>query len=188
MEEKIENAEEGAIVTVGVAEIHSSLPSHSQVVKHVNRGENPARFQRTDQWRPVYSWLESLDLDDVIGSNEISDWLAANPEVYDQLSVRHSRHHLMHYVKKCHIKILKKKKGKQFKPNLTAHRNVNHLQLSNMSASISANPLTNVPKDSNLYRVKREEALCKYEILVELEKKLSAVISEGNAAGNSKDS
>ncbi|CAA0826348.1 Unknown protein, partial [Striga hermonthica] len=67
------------------------------------------RFQRTDQWRPVYSWLESLDTDEVIKSNDVIDWLTANPEIRDHLYSRHSRYHLMHYIKKCHIKILKRK-------------------------------------------------------------------------------
>lgn len=81
-----------------------------QEVKQANRGENPARFQRTDQWRPVYSWLESLNSDEVIKSKDISDWLALNPEISEQLGSRHSRYHLMHYIKKCHMKILKKRK------------------------------------------------------------------------------
>lgn len=72
----------------------------------------PARFQRTDQWIPVYSWLESLDQDDVVKSKDISDWLAANPQVKEQLCSRHSRYHLMHYIKKCHLKILKRKEKK----------------------------------------------------------------------------
>ncbi|KAK9684300.1 hypothetical protein RND81_10G200400 [Saponaria officinalis] len=160
------------------AEMLSSLQSNT-------RGENPARFQRTELWQPVYTWLESLDLDDVISSQDISDWLAANPKIYDQLCAKHTRHHLMHYVKKCHIKMLKKKKGKHFKPNLSAHRAVERHDVPHLAISISANPLMNIPKDSDLYRVKREEAVRKYEILVDLEKKLSGMISMGNTIANS---
>ncbi|KAL6493619.1 hypothetical protein OROGR_032398 [Orobanche gracilis] len=71
------------------------------------------RFQRTDQWRPVYVWLESLDTDEVIKSIDVIDWLTANPEIRNDLYSRHSRYHLMHYIKKCHVKILKRKE-KQF--------------------------------------------------------------------------
>ena len=72
-----------------------------------------ARFQRTDQWRPVYSWLEDLEKDEVVKSKDISDWLTANPNVQEELCSRHSRYHLMHYIKKCHMKILKRKERKK---------------------------------------------------------------------------
>ncbi|OIW17258.1 hypothetical protein TanjilG_22370 [Lupinus angustifolius] len=72
-----------------------------------------ARFQRTDQWIPVYSWLEALDKDKVVKSNEIVDWLTENPKVQEQLSSKHSRHHLIHYIKKCHSKILKRREKAQ---------------------------------------------------------------------------
>lgn len=74
--------------------------------------ETPARFQRTDQWIPVYAWLENLDQDEVVKSKDISDWLNANPQVKEQLCSRHSRYHLMHYIKKCHLKILKRREKK----------------------------------------------------------------------------
>lgn len=74
--------------------------------------QHPARFQRTDQWLPVYSWLESLDHGELVKSKDISEWLDANPEVKQELSSRHSRYHLTHYVKKCHLKILKRKEKK----------------------------------------------------------------------------
>lgn len=154
-------------------------------VKQVNRGENPARFQRTDQWRPVYSWLEALDLDEVIKSKDISDWLAANPDVNEQLGSRHSRYHLMHYIKKCHMKILKKRKGGQQKPSEAAPLVVEPLNMAKPPATSTSNPLANVPEDSDLYRVKRQEALRKYEILVELEKQLSSIVPKQNAAQES---
>lgn len=79
-----------------------------------DQGDLPhARFQRTDQWIPVYSWLESLQQDEVVKSKEISDWLTENPTIRDQLCSRHSRYHLMHYIKKCHLKILKRKEKKK---------------------------------------------------------------------------
>ncbi|XP_021759422.1 uncharacterized protein LOC110724307 isoform X1 [Chenopodium quinoa] len=153
--------------------------------KQSNRGENPARFQRTDQWRPVYSWLEALDLDEVIKSKDISDWLAANPEVNEELGSRHSRYHLMHYIKKCHMKILKKRNGGLQKPSESASLSVEHPNVPKLPATITSNPLTNVPEHSDLYHVKRLEALRKYEILVEFEKQLSSMIAKQNTAQES---
>ncbi|KMS94949.1 hypothetical protein BVRB_013830 [Beta vulgaris subsp. vulgaris] len=154
-------------------------------VKQANRGENPARFQRTDQWRPVYSWLESLNSDEVIKSKDISDWLALNPEISEQLGSRHSRYHLMHYIKKCHMKILKKRKGGLQKPSEAAPLTAGHLHMAKPLAMVPFDPSTNLPKDSDLYRVKREEALRKYEILVELEQQLSIIIPNQNVAEDS---
>ncbi|EXB98020.1 hypothetical protein L484_005509 [Morus notabilis] len=137
-----------------------------------------ARFQRTDQWRPVYSWLESLDKDEVVKSKDISDWLTENPNVQEQLCSRHSRYHLMHYIKKCHMKILKrreKKKGFQQseKPaSLKVNKDVVMKQPA-VLPSLVISPAANIPKDSDVYLAKRKEALQKYEILVELEKLLS---------------
>ncbi|KAM3319138.1 hypothetical protein P3S67_006338 [Capsicum chacoense] len=136
------------------------------------------RFQRTDQWMPVYSWLETLDTDEVVKSKEIIDWLTENSDVREQLNSRHSRYHLMHYIKKCHMKILKrreKKKGPQFTKTVSvsevkSSENVEKvvpLQTADYNAS------TAVPKESELNKAKQTEALRKYEILVELEKQLS---------------
>ncbi|XP_048226400.1 uncharacterized protein LOC8287019 isoform X4 [Ricinus communis] len=142
-----------------------------------------ARFQRTDQWLPVYSWLESLDKDEVVKSKDISDWLTENPEIKEHLCSRHSRYHLMHYIKKCHMKILKrreKKKGLQHTEKPTspnAHKIVDVKE----PASIPSNPLNNIPKDSDLYLAKRNEALRKFEILLELEKTLSPHFSKAQA-------
>ncbi|XP_065863060.1 uncharacterized protein [Euphorbia lathyris] len=133
-----------------------------------------ARFQRTDQWLPVYSWLETLDKDEVVKSKDISDWLAANPDIKEQLCSRHSRYHLMHYVKKCHMKILKrrdKKKGLQETDKPTSPKDLQIVDMKE-TAPVPSNLLNNIPKDSDLYASKRNEALRKYEILVELEKKL----------------
>lgn len=71
------------------------------------------RFQRTDQWKPVYTWLETLEDTELVKSNDIADWLSANPDVRDDLYSRHSRYHLMHYIKKLHVKILKRKERKK---------------------------------------------------------------------------
>jgi len=45
-------------------------------VTETNQVDVPhARFQRTsDQWLPVYSWLESLDKDEEVKSKDFSAW------------------------------------------------------------------------------------------------------------------
>ncbi|XP_015882174.2 uncharacterized protein LOC107418020 [Ziziphus jujuba] len=151
------------------------LPNQEKEANQVDLPIPHARFQRTDQWRPVYSWLESLDKDEVVKSKDISDWLNENPNVQEQLCSRHSRYHLMHYIKKCHMKILKrreKKKGlhQTDKPAaLKVHKDV----AMKRPALLPCNSLSNLPKDSEVYLAKRKEAYQKYEILVELEKLLS---------------
>ncbi|KAK4775590.1 hypothetical protein SAY87_023551 [Trapa incisa] len=136
--------------------------------------EYPYRFQRTGQWLPVYRWLESLEMDEVVNSNEIADWLTSNPEIRDQLSSKHTKYHLTHYIKKCHMKILKRKEKKKVAehrpevPFVNASRSFSSKQLD----PIPYNPLSNIPKDSELYVAKQNEAARKYEILVAFEKKL----------------
>ncbi|XP_052184008.1 uncharacterized protein LOC127796017 isoform X2 [Diospyros lotus] len=137
-----------------------------------------ARFQRTDQWMPVYSWLESLDTDEVVKTKDILDWLSENPEVKEQLYSRHSRYHLMHYVKKCHVKILKRKEKKK---GLQPINKTNSVQVQKTGDAIVPVPLpctalSHLPKDGDLYMAKRSEALRKYEILLELEKELYTIL------------
>uniref|UniRef100_A0A6N2MHB5 Uncharacterized protein n=1 Tax=Salix viminalis TaxID=40686 RepID=A0A6N2MHB5_SALVM len=65
------------------------LLDHSQQAPETYQvGAPHARFQRTDQWLPVYSWLESLDKDEAVKSRDISDWLAENPDIREQLCFR----------------------------------------------------------------------------------------------------
>lgn len=66
-------------------------------------------FKRTDQWIPVYTWLESLDGTEIVKAKTINEWLSQHPTVKEQLSASHSRYQLMHYIRKCHANILKKK-------------------------------------------------------------------------------
>lgn len=147
------------------------------------------RFQRTDQWKPVYSWLETLDTDEVVKSKEIIDWLTENSDVREQLNSRHSRYHLMHYIKKCHMKILKRKEKKKG-PEFT--KNVSVSEIKQSEDVTKAVPLqtadynlsTAVPKDTDIYKAKQTEALRKYEILVELEKQLSMHLPRPENIGN----
>ncbi|KAL3374544.1 hypothetical protein AABB24_006168 [Solanum stoloniferum] len=147
------------------------------------------RFQRTDQWKPVYSWLETLDTDEVVKSKEIIDWLTENSDVREQLNSRHSRYHLMHYIKKCHMKILKRKEKKKG-PGFTKNVSVSEVKKSEDVKKLvpvqttDFNFSTAVPKDTELYKAKQTEALQKYEILVELEKQLSMHFPKPGNIGN----
>ncbi|CAH8305971.1 unnamed protein product [Eruca vesicaria subsp. sativa] len=150
-----------------------------------NQGDqHPARFQRTDQWLPVYSWLESLDNGELVKSKDISEWLDANPEVKEELSSRHSRYHLTHYVKKCHLKILKRKEKKGLirlsrETAMEVHKEFGE---KHHNPTLPADPMSNIPKDSDLYRTKLKEAKRRFEILVELEKKLAPHFSRPRIA------
>ncbi|RVX17801.1 hypothetical protein CK203_004072 [Vitis vinifera] len=131
--------------------------------KDTNPGDNPARFQRTDQWIPVYAWLELLDKDEVVKSKDISDWLTENPTVREQLCSRHSRYHLMHYIKKCHLKILKrreKKKGLDQASKATPLK-VQKTVVTKPPTALPWNSPSNLPKDNDAYLAKRNEALRK---------------------------
>lgn len=90
----------------------------SLILQQENDVNYDHRFQRTGQWLPVYTWLESIkDAEEVVNTKDILDWLSANPDVRDDLQSRHSRGHLMHYIKQCHIKILKRKEKKKVNDN-----------------------------------------------------------------------
>ncbi|XP_050375549.1 uncharacterized protein LOC126793149 [Argentina anserina] len=144
--------------------------------KQEDQGEiSHARFQRTDQWRPVYIWLESLNRDDVVKSKDINEWLTCNPRIQEYLCSRHTRYHLMHYIKKCHMKILKRRERKKgVQPSDTpASLKVHNDVAMKQKAPLPCTTLVNVPQDSDLYMMKRKEALEKFQILVELEKLLA---------------
>ncbi|KAF7838171.1 uncharacterized protein G2W53_006653 [Senna tora] len=135
--------------------------------RDVNQQDLPhARFQRTDQWIPVYSWLETLDKDEVVKSKEISDWLTENPKVQEQLCSRHSRYHLMHYIKKCHLKILKRREKKKVleQPDKDTSLKVQKDVPMKHPAPLPCSSLNKIPKDSDLYVTKRNEAHRKYEM------------------------
>ena len=83
----------------------------SSQMKDVEVLEPPtARFKRSDKWKPVYSWLESLNMGSVVGARAIEVWLETNPTLRAELLGKHTRHHLFHYIQKCHTNIIKKKK------------------------------------------------------------------------------
>ncbi|XP_059443009.1 uncharacterized protein LOC132175173 [Corylus avellana] len=157
------------------------LPFQEKEASQFDSENPPYRFQRTDQWRPVYIWLESLNQNEVVKSKEISDWLSANPDVQEQLCSRHSRYHLMHYIKKCHIKILKRKEKKMGgqQQNKETSLKVRRTVVMKQPAALPYSAVSNLPKDGDVYMTKRKEAYRKFEILVELEKLLSPIFSKG---------
>ncbi|KAF6161458.1 hypothetical protein GIB67_009337 [Kingdonia uniflora] len=154
-----------------------------------------ARFQRTDQWKPVYAWLESLDKDEVVKSKDITDWLEEQPSVKEKLCARHSRYHLMHYIQKCHMKILKRRGKLQKVSTVVSKQKVSgdilviqgvqqsitkpSPRISYDGAAILALPLTATPsralitnkpskdlnRDKDESAAKREEAFRRYELL-----------------------
>ncbi|KAA8540681.1 hypothetical protein F0562_024400 [Nyssa sinensis] len=173
-----------------VTSIQSSIEPSNEG-KDANQVDLPqARFQRTDQWLPVYSWLESLDTDEVVKSKDILDWLLENPEVKEQLYTKHSRYHLTHYVKKCHVKILKRKEKKEgFQPSNKANSvKVHKNEGAKPPVPHPCNILSNLPKDSDIYLAKRNEEFRKYEILVELERQLSTLFPRRGSVHNLKES
>ncbi|MCO5550250.1 hypothetical protein L7F22_003733 [Adiantum nelumboides] len=66
-------------------------------------------FQRKEKWKPVYAWLETLDTTSVVGAKAIDTWLENNTLLKEELLGQHTRHHLFHYIQKCHTGLIKKK-------------------------------------------------------------------------------
>ncbi|KAK9073578.1 hypothetical protein SSX86_007902 [Deinandra increscens subsp. villosa] len=168
------------------SDVHQMLTSLSTGVNPSNEEKDPFyfRFQRSDQWMPIYSWLETLETDEVIKSKEIADWLNANKEIQDDLLTRHSRYHLMHYIKKCHMKILKKrekKKGLHTTIKISSSRAHKTDEKSSL-AMLSSSSVAKLPKDSPIYTVKRNEAFRKYQILTEMEKQLGTIFQSQETA------
>ncbi|CAO2184418.1 unnamed protein product [Urochloa humidicola] len=166
----------------------------------------PYRFQRTDLWKPVYQWLESLNMDSLVATQQISDWLTANPKIMDRLVEKHSKYHLIHYTQRMHLKMLKKK-GKLPKTlQLSAARATVQPGAAPVAPEESIVPVqkTTPPvagmfpsgsagrqqsgatgrfqggnatvKDKKTSLSKKKEALLKYELLTDLQNQLTAVL------------
>ncbi|KAJ0972502.1 hypothetical protein J5N97_020461 [Dioscorea zingiberensis] len=171
-------------------ELHSrilSLFNPIQVSNPPSAPLHPYRFQRTDQWMPVYSWLESLDADRLVNSKEIMEWLDTNPKIYEMLLMKHSKYHLMHYIQRLHLKVLKKKgkvpKGIQLS---TARASV---KIGSSNVTTDAVPLqckspSNVMNDKEILN-KKSEAFLRYELLTDLQNQLISVLSKNKHAINS---
>ncbi|XP_066331002.1 uncharacterized protein [Miscanthus floridulus] len=166
----------------------------------------PYRFQRTDLWKPVYQWLESLELDSLVATQQISDWLTSNPKIMDRLVEKHSKYHLIHYTQRMHLKMLKKK-GKLPKTlqlsaaratvrpiaaAVTPEENIVPLQktiplVTGRFPSVSACKQQSgtagrfqggnaTLRDKKTSLSKKKEALLKYELLTDLQNQLTAVL------------
>ncbi|CAD6245886.1 unnamed protein product [Miscanthus lutarioriparius] len=166
----------------------------------------PYRFQRTDLWKPVYQWLESLELDSLVATQQISDWLTSNPKIMDRLVEKHSKYHLIHYTQRMHLKMLKKK-GKLPKTlqlsaaratvrpiaaAVTPEENIVPLQktippVTGRFPSVSACRQQSgtagrfqggnaTLRDKKTSLSKKKEALLKYELLTDLQNQLTAVL------------
>ncbi|KAL6644476.1 hypothetical protein ACP70R_016084 [Stipagrostis hirtigluma subsp. patula] len=166
----------------------------------------PYRFQRTDLWKPVYQWLETLEMDSLVETKQISDWLTSNPKIMDRLVEKHSKYHLIHYTQRMHLKLLKKR-GKLPKTlQLSAARatvkpsaapvapdeTTATLQKSTPPAtgrfssgsagrfpSASVNRFqggSTTVRDKKTSLSKKKEALLKYELLTDLQNQLTTVL------------
>ncbi|KAG9445983.1 hypothetical protein H6P81_012111 [Aristolochia fimbriata] len=155
-------------------------------IKNSNQDDPPRpRFVRTDQWIPVYSWLESLEANEVVKSKDISEWLSENPKVKDQLYARHSRYHLMHYIQKLHLKMLRKreklKKGTQhIQPSIA--RTSLPIRIIDNGEVTAEDPFagkfsSNLSKDNEMYSSRKNEARLRYELFTELQDQLSALLA-----------
>ncbi|CAA6659926.1 unnamed protein product [Spirodela intermedia] len=114
------------------------------------------RFRRAKHWSPVYSWLESLDTKEVVSGKDVKDWFLANPDIAENLS-RNSRYHLLHYIQRVHMKILRRK-GK-FRRCQDSRQ---------------------IPEGKDLRLFRKDEAFRRYELLTELQNQLESLLSKGS--------
>lgn len=111
------------IVTMPRQHLYRYLVNQHKLIRRADQPHSPqqqtetaewlepptARFKRSDKWKPIYSWLESLDAQEIVRTKTIGEWLTQNTDVREDLESKHSRYHLIHYIQKCHAKILKKR-------------------------------------------------------------------------------
>ncbi|WOL18719.1 hypothetical protein Cni_G27516 [Canna indica] len=168
-----------------ILSFHETSWSLSQVP--VTEAEFPYRFQRTDLWKPAYRWLESLNKDVLVSAKEISEWLAANPEVTQKLFSKHSRYHMTHYIQRMHLKMLKKRgklpKGLQLSVARASTKPANGrvtTQEITLPRTICPSSLCKLPdcpirEDTTLLH-KNKEAFLRYELLTDLQNQLTMVL------------
>ncbi|MQL81716.1 hypothetical protein Taro_014179, partial [Colocasia esculenta] len=162
-----------------------------------DRADGPrGRFQRAEHWNPVYSWLESLDTDEVVSANDVKDWFLANPEIKENLS-RNSRFHCdppHHNVPDfTRHRYLDLKSSEDNLPNdigdaTDAEQSVQMCKtrtalriLSNGLRARSQIPRkfsSRIPKGKDLTLLKKNEAFLRYELLTDLQNQLVSVLSK----------
>lgn len=67
----------------------------------VNRGKPVS-----EKWKPVWIWLQSLNRTKIVDSAEVSAWLESNPTYATEMKQFHSHGVLVHYVQKCHQRLV----------------------------------------------------------------------------------
>lgn len=118
VESNKENVINREIISLPRADLFRFLVAQHKLMRKTDKMENlevleppTARFRRSEKWKPVYAWLESLDTGSVVGAKVIEIWLENNPSVKQDLLGKHTRQHLLHYIQKCHASLMKKKKN-----------------------------------------------------------------------------
>ncbi|KAG0566908.1 hypothetical protein KC19_7G096500 [Ceratodon purpureus] len=67
----------------------------------VNRGKPVS-----EKWKPVWLWLQSLGRTKIVDSAEVTAWLNSNPGYAAEMKQYHSHGTLVHYVQKCHSRLV----------------------------------------------------------------------------------
>jgi len=67
----------------------------------VNRGKPVS-----EKWKPVWIWLQSLNRKDVVEAADVTAWLVRNPDYSKEIKQHHSHGALVHYVQKCHQRLI----------------------------------------------------------------------------------
>nr|XP_010927730.1 uncharacterized protein LOC105049689 isoform X2 [Elaeis guineensis] len=153
--------------------------------------EFPYRFQRTDLWKPVYRWLESLDKDVLVSGKEISEWLSANPLVMERLFSKHSQYHMMHYIQRMHLKLLKKRGKLPKSLQLSAARasvKALNVGITTREAPLPCKFSGSVLRDNKVLLSKKKEAFLRYELLTDLQSQLTSVLLRHKHAIDFKES
>lgn len=85
----------------------------------VNRGKPVS-----EKWKPVWIWLQSLNRKDVVEASDVTAWLAGNPDYSKEIKQHHSHGALVHYVQKCHQRLIF---GRNYKGDGKKVHNLNKL-------------------------------------------------------------
>lgn len=172
-------------------------PNANSTNSTYNNSDHPYRFQRTDLWLPAYEWLESLDdRDQLITTKEATDWLSQNRDFQERILAKHSKYHLMHYLQKLHLKLLKKK-GKIPKTALLSNarappygsgaveqeylqHSTQKLKSGERRQKASSSIVRNIPR----FGCKESEAALRYQVLTDLQNHLTTFLSKHKNESN----
>jgi hypothetical protein len=76
-------------------------PSNSRDQLPSSRGKPVSQ-----KWKPVWLWLQSLGRTKIVDSAEVAAWLNNNPAYAAEMKQYHSHGTLVHYVQKCHSRLV----------------------------------------------------------------------------------